>query len=148
VKYFSSEKRRRWLTAYAPLLFWTALTLGLGTGVGSMSETSRILKPLLEYFSPSADAETLRYYQIYIRKLAHVFQYGVLGALAYRAFIAFRFQLILAVLFVAFVAAIDEFNQSFNPARTSNAWDVALDVAGGILAILFYRYFTQKRKRQ
>ena len=141
-----SEKRRGWLWAYAPLVFWTALTLGLGTGLGSMSETSRILKPLLEYLFPSADAETIRYYHIFIRKLAHVFQYGVLGALAYRAFSAFRLRLILSILFVALVAAIDEFNQSFNPARTSNPWDIALDVAGGILGILSYRFITRTRQ--
>jgi VanZ family protein len=148
IKFAKISGRREWLTAYAPLLFWTILVLGLGTGFGSMNETSRILGPLLEFLFPSADAGTIRFYQSIIRKFAHVFEYGVLGVLAFRAFRSLRLRVLWSVLLVAVIAVIDEFNQSFNPARTSTPWDVALDVTGGILAIVMYRAITSHYRHQ
>jgi VanZ family protein len=148
IKFAKTSGRREWLTAYAPLLFWTILVLGLGTGFGSMNETSRILGPLLEFLFPSADPSTIRFYQGIIRKFAHVFEYGVLGVLAFRAFRSLRLRVLWSVLLVALIAVIDEFNQSFNPARTSTPWDVALDVTGGILAIVMYRAITSHHRHQ
>jgi len=111
-----------------------------------MNETSRILGPLLEFLFPSADANTIRFYQGIIRKFAHVFEYGVLGVLAFRAFLTLESGLLWSISLVAAVAVTDEFNQSLNPARTSTPWDVALDITGGVVAILIYRYFVRDRK--
>jgi len=79
------SQRRRWLTAYAPLFIWIFIVLGLGSGIGSMKETSRIIRPLLEFLFPSASPETLTFYHGYIRKLAHLTEYAVLAFLAVRA---------------------------------------------------------------
>lgn len=113
--------------------------------MGSMNETSRFIRPLLEFLFPSADAATLIFYHGLIRKAAHVFEYAVLGLLAYRAFGGIRARMIGAILFVIVVASLDELNQSFNPARTSSQWDVALDVLGGVLGIGMYVLLTQRR---
>lgn len=129
------SNRRRWFTAYAPLLVWTVVILGLGSGLGAMNETSRFIRPLLELLFPSADSETLTLYHGLIRKAAHIFEYAVLGILAMRAFSAFRCKGIAAIMFVALIASADEFNQSFNPMRTSTPWDVVLDVFGGTVGI-------------
>jgi VanZ family protein len=145
--YSNTSERRRWLTAYAPLIFWTALILGLGTGMGSMNETSRIIRPLLEFFFPSASPESLTIYHGYIRKFAHFAEYAVLAFLACRAFPGLRFRFVFALLIVALVASIDEINQSFNSARTSSFWDVLLDVGGGTAAILAYWVIGQNRLR-
>ena len=127
--------RRRWLTAYAPLLIWTIVILGLGSSIGAMNETSRFIRPLLEFLFPSADPNTLALYHGLIRKAAHVAEYAVLGILALRAFRKTRHRGILAIVLVALIAFIDELNQSFNPSRTSIPWDVLLDVFGGLLGI-------------
>lgn len=140
-------QRRIWLTAYAPLIIWTVFTLGLGSGLGSMNETSRFIRPLLEFLFPAADAETLKFYHISIRKLAHLFQYGVLGILALRVFLSARFSILYALVFVAAVAILDEVNQSFNPARTATPWDVFLDLIGATGAILLFRIAFRGRNK-
>jgi VanZ family protein len=131
-----NNKRRIWLTAYAPLIIWTALVLGLGSGMGSMNETSRIIRPLLELLFPAAPPETLTLYHGYIRKFAHFAEYAVLAFLAFRALAPFRHKYAIALGFAALVATADEFNQSLNPSRTSSPWDVALDITGAAVTIL------------
>ena len=130
-------QRRRWLTAYAPLIIWTLFTLGLGSGAASMSETSRFIRLLLEFLFPAADADTLYLYHAAIRKLAHIFQYGVLCLLALRAFAPFKRPAVLGLCYVAAVAITDEINQSFDPARTATPLDVLLDIGGALIAIGF-----------
>jgi VanZ family protein len=141
-----------WLTAYAPLVIWTFLTLGLGSGAASMNETSRFIGPLLKFLFPSADADTLYLYHAAIRKLAHVFQYGVLCLFALRAFRIYRRQTVLALCYVLLVAVVDEVNQSFDPARTATPLDVLLDLFGGGIAVIIYlwvsRWWTRWQARR
>lgn len=143
---YQKNKRRIWLTAYAPLIIWTAVVLGLGSGMGSMSETSRLIRPLLEFFFPTASIETLTIYHGYIRKFAHFVEYAVLAFLAFRALSPFRHKYAMAFGIAAFVAIIDEFNQSLNPSRTSSIWDVALDLAGAALVILVLALIAIRRR--
>lgn len=148
MKESSNNKRRIWLTAYAPLIIWTVIVLGLGSGMGSMNETSRIIRPLLEFLFPTALPETLTLYHGYIRKFAHFAEYAVLATLAFRALSPFKHKYALALAFAAAVATADEFNQSLNPSRTSSPWDVALDIAGAAFAIfLFAVYAIVRRSR-
>ena len=137
--------RRRWLLAYAPLLIWTVFTLGLGSGAASMGETSRFIRPLLEFLFPSADAETIYLYHAAIRKLAHIFQYGVLGLLAHRAFSTFKRPVVLALCYVALVAISDEMHQSYDPSRTATPVDVILDVVGAVLVLGLLFFIRTKR---
>ncbi|MBA2379250.1 MAG: VanZ family protein [Blastocatellia bacterium] len=133
--------RRRRLSRYAPVLFWIGVIFYLSGGGGSFNETSRYVRPLLEFLFPTADVETLQLYHGYIRKLAHVAVYAVLGILAARAFttsqmhtLRTRWPIAVLALVIA-IALIDEFQQSFNDARTGAVGDVALDTLGGILAV-------------
>lgn len=137
--------RRIWLTAYAPLIIWTIVIVGLGTGAGAMNETSRIIRPLLEFLFPDAAPETLTLYHGYIRKFAHFAEYAVLGFLACRAFSRARFGYCIAVAVVAAVAATDEINQSFDPRRTGSIWDVLLDLFGALSAIAAYKLLHSRR---
>lgn len=143
-----NTQRRRWLMAYAPLVIWTVLTLGLGSGAASMSETSRFIGPLLKFLFPAADADTLYLLHAAIRKMAHIFQYGVLCVLALRAFNFYRRQIVLALCYVGVVAVADEINQSFDPARTATPLDVLLDLLGGIVGVLIYRSVSRWWKRR
>ncbi len=110
-----------------------------------MNETSRFIRPLLEFLFPNADAPTLTFYHGLIRKGAHVFEYAVLGLLAYRALGIATPRPIIALIVVGAVAALDELNQSFNPARTSSPWDVGLDVLGGIIGIGIFILIFRRR---
>jgi VanZ family protein len=109
-----------------------------------MAATSKIIRPLLVFLFPAASEESLQLMHFYIRKAAHFTEYGILALWAIRAFrrssveiVARHFYLFSLAVVVA-VAVLDEFNQSFNPARTSSGWDVALDIGGGVFAILVY----------
>lgn len=141
-----NSSRRKWLTAYAPLIVWTIVVLGLGTGMGSMNETSRFIRPLLEFLFPAASPETLTIYHGYIRKLAHFTEYAILAHLAFRALGNYRHRFSVVFGYVAAVAATDEFNQSFNMSRTSSIWDFLLDLSGGVFVIAIH-VFTALRRR-
>jgi VanZ family protein len=149
----SQKPRRRWLTAYAPLFVWIITVLSLGSFIGSMKETSKVIRPLLEFLFPSASPETLTVYHVYIRKLAHITEYAVLAFLAVRALRATtisrlrNYRFALAVLIVLAVASVDEFHQSFEATRTSTPWDVVIDMIGGVVAaIVLYFFYRRKNK--
>ena len=63
--------RRALLLQYAPVVFWIAVIFFLSSDQGSMSQTSRFIRPLLEFLFPAAPEETLLIYHGYIRKAAH-----------------------------------------------------------------------------
>jgi VanZ family protein len=147
----SNSDRRVWVFAYAPVLLWIGLILFLGSGSGSSAQTSRIIGPLIEFFFPNAEPGFVQSVHGFIRKSAHVTEYGILAALTARAALSFssgwirRYWPIPALLLVAAIATLDEFNQSFNVARTSSPWDVLLDISGGTLAIVVIWILRRRR---
>ena len=134
-------KRRGKFLLYAPLVIWIGVILFLGSGQGSMSHTSIIIRPLLEFLFPTATEATLQFYHGIIRKLAHLAEYGILALFAVRAFanISATFVrehfFVFSFLLVLLVAAVDEYQQSFQTTRTSSPYDVLIDAAGGAAAI-------------
>ncbi len=112
--------------------------------MGSASETSRIIRPLLEFLFPDALPETLSVYHGCIRKFAHFAEYAVLAFLAYRAFKPWR-PFLFSFLLVALVAVADETNQSFINTRTASPYDVLLDISGGV-AMLFAIWLVGRRQ--
>lgn len=104
-----------------------------------MSQTSRFIRPLLEFLFPAAPEQTLIIYHSYIRKAAHFTEYAILAFLAVRALAAtarlHTWRFILPLLLVVAVAVIDEFNQSFEVSRTGSIQDVLLDISGGVVMI-------------
>lgn len=110
-----------------------------------MNETSRFIRPLLEFLFPDASPATLLQYHGYIRKLAHFTEYAILAFFAYRVFKS-RHPYLSATLLVAAVAIADEINQSFNSSRTASPYDVLLDVIGGA-TMLFLIWLAGNLKR-
>jgi len=148
--FFSSEIRLRQIVRYALLVVWIGVIFFLSSGSGSSNETSRFIRPLLEFLFPAASAETLVFYHAVIRKFAHFAVYFVLGITAGRAFSSGeRLQKhwwIFALIIVAAVASLDEFNQSFEPERTSTVTDVLLDIFGGLCAVGLFGMLLRKRR--
>jgi VanZ family protein len=130
---------------------WTGVIFYLSGGGGSLNETSRFIRPLLEFLFPGASAETLSIYHGAIRKFAHVFEYAVLAALTFRAFQqidALRERSVLWVMaFVVLVASVDEINQSFDARRTGTINDVLLDTVGGVFGLVIYWIFRRARRK-
>ena len=152
-----NKKRRGRFFRYAPLILWICVVLFASTTTASMSNTSRIIRPLLQFFFPNAPEETLIIYHGYIRKLAHLTEYGILAFFASRAFwnssVRFlqKYWFSASFILVITIASIDEYNQSFNPARTGSVYDVLIDAFGATLVILmFYAYkiFWEDRKNK
>lgn len=148
----NSKKWRGRIIRYAPLILWVAVIFINSSTIGASSNTSRIIRPLLEWLFSDAPSATIDVYHGYIRKLAHFTEYGALGLIAARAFwhssqaILQKFWFGWAFLFVTVVASFDEYNQSFNPARTSSVYDVLIDCAGGATAIALFYLFRKTRK--
>lgn len=77
-----------------------------------------------------------------LRRLAHLAVFGLLALLALRALGGVRGRTarglprpLVALALVALLGGIDELHQAFVPDRTGRLADVALDAAGGALAI-------------
>ncbi|CAN5191385.1 hypothetical protein BH20ACI1_BH20ACI1_28520 [soil metagenome] len=139
---------------YAPLILWIGIILFASTSIGAMSNTSRIIRPLLYFLFPSASEETITIYHGFIRKLAHLTVYSILAFWASRAFwnstkiLLQKYWYLFSFLIVVLVASIDEYNQSFDSLRTGTIYDVLLDASGGAAMIgilLIYRKFANNR---
>lgn len=122
------------------------------SNTGSMSNTSLIIRPLLEFLFPNISEIQLIEIHGYIRKAAHLTFYFILGTLAARAFstslkiLLRRNWLPISFVLVAAVASLDEWNQSFLASRTSSIRDVAIDALGGSIALLIWFLVTKGRR--
>jgi VanZ family protein len=138
----NSRIGRTGIIAYAPLFLWIGVIFYLSSDQGSMTETSRFIRPLLEFLFPNAPEAALQAYHGYIRKAAHFTEYSILAALAACAFTLSasgdirEYRYVLSLLLVAFIASADEIGQSFRPSRTGSVWDVMIDVLGGLTMIV------------
>lgn len=129
------------LWAFAPLAVWIVVVFAMSSSGASLAETSRIIGPLIRWVYPDISPETLKVIHVGVRKLAHIFEYAVLGFLAVRAFsMVARHRLgnwryLIAIIPVIIVATVDEYRQSFDMTRTGTIDDAILDIASGMLAI-------------
>ncbi len=139
---------------YVPLILWIGLILLASTTNASMSNTSRFVRPILEFLFPNASDATLLLYHGYVRKTAHFAEYAILAFFASRAFwnsakdFLRKFWYVAALVLVLMIGSIDELNQSLNPTRTGSVFDVLIDLSGGIFMVLMlvsFRHFKRKK---
>lgn len=152
-----SADRHNVLKAWIATILWLIVITIESSSLGSSNNTSRILYPLL-HFLFGTDPFRFEHVHFFIRKGGHVFGYGLLSLLLYRAW---RETLRLpgsanwtlrwanlAVLGTMLVASLDEYHQSFNPERTGSVRDVILDTCAGItVQILLFLWFTLSKSR-
>jgi VanZ family protein len=136
---------RRELNYWLPPIVWAAVILIASTDLFSGSNTAgvlqRIATTIFGYRLSPETAATLNYF---MRKTAHVTEYGILSALTFRALRGEKRSwnprwAIGAIVFAAFIASIDEIHQSFVPSRTGTWHDVVLDAAGATIAQILIR---------
>ncbi len=116
------------------------LVLYLGSDDFSMTATSGMLGPILEWLFPDWTALDRWHLHVRIRKLAHSGEYGFLALLAFNAVFVSLDTLLariaaLALLLVWGVAAIDELRQAYSQHRTGSFGDVALDLLGALVVL-------------
>lgn len=125
-----------------PLLVWLSLMFTASSDIGSAANTRPLVQSLLRRFLPAVaqrlPSEMVDRIDFCLRKGAHVTEYLILAALAYRAIrgssTRFRkrhglFPLTLGIAF----AVSDEWHQSFVPSRWGIATDVIYDSVGVVL---------------
>jgi VanZ family protein len=139
---------------YAPLIFWIIVIFIASSSTGSMSNTTRIIRPLLEFLFPNISEIQLTAIHGYTRKAAHLAFYFVLGALAARAFstslkdLLRQNWLVVSFALVIGVASLDEWNQSYLASRTGSIKDVLIDVCGGSIAFLIWFLMIKSQNRE
>jgi len=144
--------RHHVLKAWIALILWLIVICIESTASLSAHNTSRILYPLLHFFFGLSRAR-FEPWHFLIRKGGHVFGYGLLSILLFRAWRetlpalgnpkwTFRWANI-AVLGTALVASLDEWHQSYIPSRTGTPRDVLLDTCAGIGAQILVFLWTK-----
>ncbi|MGH9422286.1 MAG: VanZ family protein [Thermoanaerobaculia bacterium] len=135
----------RFVTYWLPPIAWAAVILLASTDAFSGTNTGSVLERILVWITGHAvTPATLDRLNFLIRKSAHLTEYGILGALSFRALRGEQSLWSLqwaigAVLLAACVAAVDEFHQTFVPSRTGTFHDVLLDAAGAAVAQILIR---------
>jgi VanZ family protein len=136
----SSPKWRVAVKSYAPLVLWIGVIFFLSSPEGAANQTSRIIGPILHFFYPDISPGLEDQIHAVVRKSAHFTEYAILALIAARAFassaVVRQKRHLLALILIAVIASLDEFNQSFEPSRTSSFWDVLLDIFGGLVMTL------------
>ena len=150
-----SSDRHQVLKAWIAAILWLIVIAIESSAWLSAHNTSRILYPLL-HFLFGLDYDHFEIWHFYIRKSGHVFGYGLLSILLFRAWRAtlpalgdtkwtLRWANI-AVLGTALVASLDEWHQSYIPSRTGSVRDVVLDtcaaIGAQILVLLWMKSFS------
>lgn len=136
-----SSDRHHVLKAWIALILWLIVIAIESSAVLSSHNTGLFLYPLL-HFLFGVNHSRFEQLHFFIRKGGHVFGYGLLSILLFRAWRetlpspgnprwTFRWANI-AVLGTALVASLDEWHQSYLPSRTGNIHDVFLDTCAGV----------------
>jgi VanZ family protein len=136
------------LRAWWPAFVWIGLISFESTGFFSSQNTGGVLYTLWTRLFGPIDLSTFLIFHHYLRKTGHVVGYGMLSLLLLRGWRAtfgrerallWRTAL-LSWLGTAFVAAMDEWHQTYIPLRTGTWRDAVLDSVAG-LAFLLAAYF-------
>jgi VanZ family protein len=142
-----------WVTT----VVWTVVIFILSTRAFGLVWSTNVLWKILTHLSLPVSPRTLLDINLFIRKLAHVFEYAILASLLYRlvrppAQNGWHSRSgLLSILGGALYAASDELHQLFVPGRRGTVRDWALDVAGVTLGTLvtyfLVRFSPAKSKR-
>lgn len=139
-----------WLAA----ILWTLIIATESSDMFSASHTGRYLYPFLTWLFGPLDPVRYEFWHGFARKSGHVFGYGILCYLYFRAWRATlpqdwpRWSVkwgVLAWLFTAIVASLDEWHQSYIPSRTGTWHDVLLDSTAALIALILIRFWIARR---
>ncbi len=143
-----SDHLHKLLAGMLPLIIWSTVVFLLSTQIGSSENTGRVwtwlLSNLPEWITRHMSTAVHDALNAATRKAAHVLEYAVLAALAYRAgAMLFRppgkHALAFCLTWCISLAISDEIHQSFEPSRTSSAFDVGWDLLGILLGVWLIR---------
>lgn len=132
------------------LIIWMIIVFWFSNQKGETSgnTSGKFIKTILKIFVKDISKEQVQKLQLPIRKLAHFTIYAIGGVLAIMLMNQYNIQLIQTIIYsqviISAYAILDEFHQSFVPGRTASIWDVLIDSAGALTAILIIVLFIRK----
>jgi VanZ family protein len=142
------------LARYGPLILWAALIFIGSTDLLSAENTGgALVRPVLWLF-PHLSEETLKIFQLVVRKAGHFTEYAVFALLAARAFRTSPRELLrkhwfwASLLLVIVYSLSDEFHQSYYPSRTASVFDCVIDSLGGLTALVLLALKSKKKPKQ
>ena len=143
---------RRFLQYLLPLLVWLAVIFIDSTDLMSAEHTSRFIVPFLLWLKPDISPETVASVHFLVRKFAHMGEYAVLAFLLFRvatcmANIKWSMWILCVIIWsiCLFVAATDEFHQTFVRSRGPSIRDIMIDSGGAILGLFIGAVFARRR---
>jgi VanZ family protein len=147
-----TASRPNLLRAWWPAAVWILLIAFESTDFFSSENTGTVLYTMFTRLFGRINVHEFFIFHHYLRKTGHVVGYGMLSLLLLRGWRATLGRVhalllraaLLSWLGTLFVAAMDEWHQSFIPSRTGTIWDVALDTVAGV-AFLLVAYFWLRR---
>jgi len=120
---------KKFIIYWLPVIFWAGIIFYLSA-------------------VPNLNSGLETFYDVFLRKLAHVTEFAVLNFLIFRALcgydVAFKKALVWGLIAAAFYAFSDEAHQYFVPLRQARLADVAIDNLGVLFASAII--FLVKRK--
>jgi VanZ family protein len=128
------------LRIWLPVALWT-MVIAMESFFGSAANTGPLLEGALTWLFGQVDPVIFDRLHAVLRKGGHFLGYGIFGYLCLRAFSATfpnGTRIIWAGLAIActfLIASLDEWHQSFSPARTGHFGDVVLDTCGALLLV-------------
>jgi VanZ family protein len=117
------------------------MVIAMESFFGSSGTTGLLLESTLTWLFGEVDPVIFDRLHFVLRKGGHFLGYGIFGYLWFRAFSATfpngaRITWAgLAIACTFLIASLDEWHQSFSPARTGHFGDVVLDTAGALLLV-------------
>ena len=148
-----TASRPNLLRAWWPAAVWVGLIAFESTDYFSAQNTGSMLYGLLTHLFGQINLYDFLIFHHYLRKTGHVVGYGMLGLLMLRGWRAtldcdhtrLGRTALLSWLGTVFVAAMDEWHQSFIPSRTGTWRDAALDsLAGLVFLLVAYSWIRQR----
>jgi VanZ family protein len=145
--------------AWWPAAVWVGLIAFESTDFFSSEHTGTIIYSLLTRLFGDINLYNFLVFHHYLRKTGHVVGYGMLGLLSLRGWRATFGQgrallwrtSLLSWLGTAFIAAMDEWHQSYIPSRTGTWKDAVLDSAAGfgflLVAYLWLRRLLESEQQ-
>jgi len=144
---------RSFVKYWIPVILWMSVIFWMSSEAFSSQNTGSVLEPILRLLVPQISPQGVDLTHALVRKAGHITEYFILSLLLFRAFRGkspsswnWRWSFS-ALIIVVLWAGLDEFHQSFVPARSASAVDVGIDTAGGSLAqlVIFFEHHFRKK---
>ena len=143
------KKQIKLVISWILLIIWAVVIFDFSSqnGVASSNLSDSLVYRVVDLFVTdmnSISELTFHYLIFFVRKAAHMAEYGILGLLIYNVLNNYRFfkaQLNLWVLgFSTIYALSDELHQTFVIGRSGSIVDVLIDTVGVIIMLLIIRF--------